>query len=34
MNGADSFTLEPLDLALFTLTPSVVFSGLANLARQ
>src|ERR687897_1059060 len=28
INGAESFTLEPLDLAVFTLTPSVVFSGL------
>jgi hypothetical protein len=34
INGAVSFTLEPLDLAVFTLTPFVVFSGLVNLARR
>jgi hypothetical protein len=34
INGADSFTLEPLDLAVFIFTPSVAFSGLVNLARR
>jgi hypothetical protein len=34
INGANSLTLEPLGLALFILTPSVVFSGGVNLARR
>ena len=33
INGANSFTLEPLDLVVFTLTPSVVFS-LVTLASR
>jgi hypothetical protein len=34
INGAESLTLEPLNLAVFTFTPSVGFSGLVNLARR
>jgi hypothetical protein len=35
INGADSFTLEPLDLEVFIFTPpSVAFSDLINLARR
>jgi len=33
-NGADSFTLESLDLAAVISTPSVAFSGLVDLARR
>ncbi len=33
INGAESFTLEPLDLAVFTLAPSVASLGLINPAR-
>src|SRR5918998_1643064 len=33
MNGAASLTLEPLDLAVLTLAPSVVLSGFVDLPR-
>jgi hypothetical protein len=32
--GAVSFTLEPLDLAVFILTPFVAFWGRVDLARR
>src|SRR5918997_2412228 len=31
INGADSLTLEPLDIAVLNLAPSVIFTGLVNL---
>jgi hypothetical protein len=34
ITGGNSLTLEPLDLAVFTLTPFVAFSGRVNLARR
>src|SRR5215207_108323 len=34
ISGADSFTLEPLDLAVFTFTPFAVLSSLVNLTRR
>src|SRR3712207_6004953 len=33
MNGAVSFTLEPLDLAVLTLAPSVISCGVVDLPR-
>jgi hypothetical protein len=34
INGAESLTLELLDLAVFIITPSVAFSGLVGLLAR
>jgi hypothetical protein len=34
INAGDSFTLEPLDLAVLTFAPSVAYSVLIDLARR